>query len=107
MTDQLTQAQKLEVVRELLCLDGNHGYSVQLSIWPIDADGNNEDHWVKDYVIHPTELTELEAPRAIRKLNHFLDQYKRQPLMGGVDGRRARQQRRGSRLTGAEMLANL
>ena len=85
---ELTEAQRLEAVRQVLYLDAADGYSVQIVIWPVEKNGDNADDWIEDHVLHREELTPEAGPRNTRNFLKFLDKYKRQPLYKGVAKRR-------------------
>lgn len=54
---ELTEAQRLEAVRQVLYLDADYGYSVQIVVWPVEKNGDNADDWIEDYTLHREELT--------------------------------------------------
>lgn len=68
-------------VANLLTLDRDEGYAIQIVIW---SNKEDTDDWDKEFIINTKDLDEVNAPKTIKKLRCFLNSYKKVPLKGGV-----------------------
>jgi hypothetical protein len=86
----MTDAQRVEAVRQLLYLDADYGYSVQLVLWPVEQTGEDGDKPVGEFTLHREDLTGEQGPASVRQLMKFLENYKQRPLISGTRSKKAR-----------------
>ncbi len=69
--------QRIEAMRQILYLDADDGYSVQIVVWPSDTNGEIGETPVADFKLYHDELNPEEGGDSVRQLVRFLRRYKR------------------------------